>query len=98
MKPIPIGDQETVISFAPPSVSNIAEVYTCMPGVMNKLRSQAEKRPDCVRITKDLGNAVFADVSRACIKIYPPHVPTEAERARAAANLARGRRMKNDTA
>ena len=90
-KGIPIDEQETVISFSPAQVSKSAEVYSCMPGMMKKLRKQAESRPDCVRIKKDDGDALFAEVDRSCIKISPKRTMSDEQRAAAAERLAKGR-------
>ena len=91
MKPIPIDEQETVITISPPQVSQTAEVYTCMPNMMKKLRDQAASRPDCIRINKDLGNALFAEVDRSCIKITPKRKMSEADRIAAVERLVKWR-------
>lgn len=88
---IPLDEQETVISFAPSRVSKTAEVYTCMPDWINKIRKQSELRPDCVRIKQDLGNALFAEVDRSCIKLSPKRIMSEEQRIAAAERLLKGR-------
>ena len=96
-KPIPFDEQETVIIMYPPQVSKAAEVYSCMPNMLKKLRKLAETRPDCVRIKQDLGDAIFVDMDRSCVKISPKRKLTEEQRAAASERLAKGRAIKNDS-
>ena len=91
MEQIPFAEQETVITFLPKQVSDKAEIYTCMPNIMKKLRKQASDRPDCVRITKDLGNALFAEVDRSCVKISPKRIIPEEQRIAAVERLRKWR-------
>lgn len=87
----PYEEQETIINIPAPQISKTAEVYSCVPSMVNKLRKQAETRPDCVKITKDLGNACFADVDSSCIKIIPKRIISDEYRAAAAERLAKVR-------
>lgn len=89
-KSIPLEEQETIISFVPARVSKVAEIYTCMPDWLTKLRKQAEFRPDCVRIKQDLGDALFAEVDRSCIKVAPKRQLSEEQRAAAVERLRKG--------
>ena len=91
----PFDEQETIISFSPPQISKTAEVYTCMPNMLNKLRKLSESRPDCVKIKRDLGDALFAEVDRACVKITPKRIVSDEQRRAAAERLAQ-RRKAND--
>ena len=91
---IPFDEQETVIIIPVSRVSKTAEVYTCVPGMLKKLRDWSESRPDCVRIKQDMGDALFADVDSSCIKVSPRRRMSEEQRAAASERLARGRAMK----
>lgn len=91
---IPFNEQETTISFFPAQVSKTAEIYTCMPNVMNQLRNYAKTRPDAVTITKDEGDALFAVVDRSCVKITPKRQLSDEQRTAAAERLAKGRAKK----
>ena len=90
-KSIPYEEQETIISLFPSRVSKTAEVYTATPDWVNKIRKLAASRPDCVRITRDLGNSLFAEVDRSCVKITPKRQMTEEQRNETAIRLAKGR-------
>ena len=96
-KSIQLDEQETVISFSPTRISKAAEVYTCMPDWVKRLRTLAKSRPDCVRITQDLGDAVFAEVDKSCVKLSPKRKMTEAQRLAASERLAKGREKIHDT-
>ena len=88
----PFDEQETIIIVSPSQVSKTAEVYTCMPSWADKLRKLAASRPDCVRITQDLGDALFADVERSCVKIIPKRIYSEEYRRSCAERLEAERR------
>lgn len=90
-RPIPLDEQETIISFAPAQVSKVAEVYSCMPNVMKSLRNNAKKHPDSFVILKDEGDAVFASVDRSCIKFSPKRQLTEEQRRAAVERLSKWR-------
>ena len=91
MNMIRIEDQETTISFAPNRICKSAEVYTCMPNMLNRIRKLAETRPDCVKIQRDLGDYLFAEVDSSCIKIIPKRKFSEEQRAAVAERLSKGR-------
>lgn len=93
---IPLEEQETVIVMNPKQVSDTAEIYTCMPNMLKRIRKMAESRPDCVRIKRDDGDALFADVARSCIKISPKRQLSNEQRQAAAARLEKARSMLND--
>ena len=79
-KSIPYEEQETIISFSPTRVSKVAEVYTCIPEWVNKIRKLAVSRPDCVHIKRDLGDSLFAEVDKSCVRIMPKRQMTEEQR------------------
>lgn len=89
-----INEQETTINLYPAQVSREADVYTCIPDMMKRLRKYAHDRPDCVRITKDTGSEVFAVLDRACIRIAPKRKLTDEQRRKASERLALAREAK----
>ena len=93
----PTEEQETVINIQPSRVSKFAEIYTCMPDWLTRLRKQAKSRPDCVWIKRDLGNALFAEVDLSCVKVAPKRKLSEKERTNAINNLKKARAAKDDT-
>lgn len=95
-KLIPLEEQETIITLQPSRVSKTAEIYTCIPDQLKKFRKLAESRPDCVRIKRDLGNALFVDVDRSCIKISPKRLMSEEQKQAAAERLEKARLILND--
>lgn len=90
-KAIPLDEQETIINLSPAQVSKKAQVYSCMPNMVGKLRKYAKERPDDVQIEKDEGDMVFASVDRSWIKIAPKRRMSEEQRIAAAERLAKGR-------
>ena len=97
MKRTPYDEQETIINIPAPQVSKTAEVYTNIPSMLKKLRDQSESRPDCVRIKRDLGDAVFAEVNSSCIRITPKRIVSDEQRAVAAKRLAESRVKRNES-
>lgn len=95
MKRIPYDEQETIINIPAPQVSKTAEVYTNVPSMLKKIRKQSKSRPDCVQIKRDLGDALFAEVDRSCIRITPKRIVSDEQRAVAAKRLAESRVKKN---
>ena len=55
-----LQDQETIIVVQPKQVADVADVYTNIPSMINKLKKLARERPDAVVITRDEGDAIFA--------------------------------------
>lgn len=90
----PLYEQETTINLYPAQVSKSADVYTCIPDMMKRLRKYADDRPDCVRIIKDTGSEVFAELDRSCIKISPKRKLTDEQRRQASERLALAREAK----
>lgn len=97
MKRTPYEEQETIINIPASQVSKTAEVYTNIPSMLKKLRKQSESRPDCVQIKRDIGDALFAEVDRSCIRITPKRIVSEEQRAIAAKRLAEGRVKRNES-
>ena len=93
-KKITYDEQETVIIIPAVQVSRTAEVYTCVPTMLKKLRKQAKDRPDCVRIKQDDGESLFADVDSSCVRITPKKQISEEQRK---ASAERFRKMRGDT-
>ena len=90
----PLDEQETTINLYPSQISRYADVYSCVPDMVKRLRKYAEERPDSVRITKDTGTAVFAKVDKSCVKITPKRKLTDEQRQRATERLAMAREAK----
>ena len=94
---IPLEEQETTINLYPPQVSKTAEVYTCMPVTMKKLKKLASDRPELARITSDNGVQLTAEVDRSCIKIQPKRRVSEQQRQAAAERFAAARAAKEES-
>ena len=86
-KRIPYEEQETVIVVPVSKISKKADVYTCVPTMLKKLKNLAESRPDCVQIKRDLGDAVFAEVDSKCVRITPKRILSEEQRRAASERL-----------
>lgn len=97
MKRTPYDEQETIINIPASQASKTAEVYTNIPSMLKKLRDQSKSRPDCVRIKRDLGDAVFAEVNSSCIRITPKRIVSDEQRAVAAKRLAESRVKRNES-
>lgn len=70
ISPYTLDEQETTINVLPAVVSKSAEVYTCIPNMIEKIRKLAEEYPhDVVIVEKD--GYVNATVPREWIKIQP---------------------------
>lgn len=95
-KIVAMDEQETVIILQPARINKVADVYTCMPDQMEKLRDLSKSRPDCVQIKRDQGDAVFAEVERSCIKIIPKRLMTEEKRIAASERMKKVRAETND--
>lgn len=94
MEKVPIEEQETTINIWPAQVSKTAEVYTCIPSMVKRLKKLASTRPDTVRIIKDDDRFVIAEVDKACIKISPKRVVSDELRQAAADRFAAARAKK----
>lgn len=70
--PVTLDEQETTINLYPKQVSDRAEVYSCIPSMMAKLRKLAENFPDDVAIEKEDEIGLFANVPQSWITIRKP--------------------------
>jgi len=68
--PYTLDEQETTINVLPANVSKTAEVYTCIPNMIEKIKKLAEDYPDDVVVVESDGY-VNATVPREWIKIQP---------------------------
>ena len=91
---IPLDEQETIISMFPAQVTTKAEIYTCMPAMVNRMKKLAGSRPDAVRILKEDERSITAEVDRSCIKISPRRIVSEEQRRQAAERFAAAREKK----
>ena len=66
----PVVEQETTINIFPRAISGKAEVYTCIPYMVQRLLKLYEECPEEVTIRK-ANESVFATVPREWIKIQP---------------------------
>ena len=65
-----LDEQETVINIVPTIVSKRAEVFSCIPTMMKKLRKLYKDHPEDVDLSEKDG-CVTATVPAAWIKIAP---------------------------
>lgn len=63
-------EQETTINVVPASVSGTAEIYTCIPNMIQRILKLYEEHPDEVAIV-DGDGYINATVPREWIKIQP---------------------------
>lgn len=65
-----INEQETTINVFPKAVSDKAEIFTCIPSMMDRMRKLASSYPSdvCIREEED---AVFCTVPIGWIKVAP---------------------------
>ena len=68
--PYTLDEQETTINVLPAVVSKTAEVYTCIPNMIEKIKKLASESPDDVVVVERDGY-VNATVPREWIKIQP---------------------------
>lgn len=90
---VSLEEQETTISIFPSQVQEYAEVYSCVPGMMKKLRKLAADNPEDVKIEKEDDIGIFVQVPAKWIRIRKPkqmHL-TEEQREAAAERLKRAR-------
>lgn len=69
---VSLEEQETTINIYPSPVQNYAEVYSCIPGMMKKLRKFAAEYPDEVRIEKEDDIGIFVQMPARWIQIRRP--------------------------
>ena len=77
-RPYQIDEQETTINVFPATISGDAEVYSCIPQMIKRLRQLHTRYPDDVSILEKQG-AVTATVPRGWIKIQPKRKCTLSE-------------------
>lgn len=65
-----LEEQETTINVFPSTVSKQAEIFTCIPSMINKMRKLAEENPHDVAIRESDG-CVFCTVPVDWIRIAP---------------------------
>lgn len=63
-------EQETTINMFPESVSKVAEVFTCIPTEITKLRKLAAEHPSDVAIREDDG-CIYCTVPVSWVRIAP---------------------------
>ena len=66
----PIDEQETTINIFPKSVSDKAEIFTCIPSMMNRLRKLAVNHPDEVALREE-DMCIFCTLPVGWIRIAP---------------------------
>lgn len=87
---VSLDEQETTITIYPSQVQNYAEVYSCIPGMMKKLRKLAADNPDDVRIEKEDDIGIFVQVPVKWVRIRrPKQVHLSEEQRKAAAERMR---------
>ena len=93
---VSLDEMETTINLYPKQVQDYAEIYSCIPATMNKLRKLAASDPDCVRIEKEDEIGIFAQVPSSWISIRRPKQMnmSDEQRAAAAARLQAARAKK----
>ena len=93
---VSLEEQETTINIYPSPVQDYADVYSCTPSMIKKLRKFAAEYPDEVRIEKEDDIGMFVQVPARWIQIRRPkqmHM-SEEQREAAAARLQEARRKK----
>lgn len=91
---VTMEEQETTINIFPAQVSKTAEIYSCIPAMVKRLKKLAVNRPDAVRILHDDGRSVTAEVDRSCIKVSPKRIVSDEQRKAASERLAAARLKK----
>ncbi len=88
-------EQETTINMFPANVSKTAEVFSCIPAMMNRLRKLAEDYPGDVALREDDG-CIFCTLPVSWIRVSPKRkvTMTEEQRQENIARLARYREAK----
>lgn len=67
---ISFDEQETTINLVPKRISKVAEIYSCEPAFMNRIRKIARERPDEVTL-HDLGDQIFVELPRDWCRVTP---------------------------
>ena len=90
-------EQETTVNMFPANISKQAEIFSCIPAMMSRLRKLAEEHPKDVAIREDDG-CVFCTVPSSWVHISPKRkvTMTEEQRQENIARLARYREAKKN--
>lgn len=91
---VQLDEQETTINIFPAQVSRKAEVFSCIPSTVRRLKKLAAERPDAVTIISQTDDSVMAEVDRSCVRISPKRIVSEAQRKANAERLAAARGKK----
>ena len=71
MKPnVPLDEQETTINVFPKQISDSAEVYTCIPSMVSRLKKLKKENPKDVLI-HECPPGIIAKVPQSWVKIAP---------------------------
>ena len=87
MKTVPYEEQETTILLGVPHLSPEADIYTCMPYMIRKMKKLKEQYPDQVNITGEDDYGIQLTLPRDWVRIRPKRVLSEKQRQAAAQNL-----------
>ena len=91
-----LDEQETIINVLPTVVSDKAEIYTCIPPMMNRLLKLQQEYPSDVVVSQGDGY-INATVPRDWIKVQPKRKCTlTAEQKQANAERLKAYRNKGD--
>ncbi len=93
---VSLEEQETTISLFPKQVLEKAEIYSCIPSTMNRLRKYAEQFPDDVKVTREDQIGIFVNVPASWVTIRRPRqvILSDEQRAAAAERLQAARQKK----
>lgn len=78
-------EQETTINLYPSQVQDHAEIYSCMPAMINRLLKLAAMHPGEVQIEKEDEVGIFAKVPARWVQIRKPRQMNMSDEQRAAA-------------
>ena len=92
-----LDEQETTINVFPKAVSEQANVYTCIPTMIQRLKKLHDNYPDEVSVIESDGS-IHATVPRGWIKIQPKRkcTLTEEQKIANAARLASMRKSRTE--
>lgn len=65
-----LEEQETTINMFPTGVSSKAEIFSCIPAMMNRLRKLAEEYPKEIALREDDG-CIFCTLPVDWIRVLP---------------------------
>lgn len=95
--PYTVDEQETTINMFPANVSESAEIYTCIPFMMQRLLNLRKEYPEDVALIEGDGY-IDATVPRSWIKIQPKRKCnlSDERRKEIAANLNAAKQAKKE--